>query len=1099
MSDHPETTKAKILIVEDEALIGLDLKIRLTNLGYTVVDHVFSAEKALERIEPDPPDLILMDIITQGKMDGIEAAAIIRERWGIPVIFTTAYADRERIKSAKLAYPFGYLLKPYQDRDIEVTIEMALYVAKVNGERRKAEKALRKSETDLATAQRIAHIGSWVWDVTANNALWSNETFRIFGIPNEQLEEHRRNFLDLIHPGDRSKVDQALSDALSGSKEYDIEYRIILPDQTQKIIHALAEVSRNDRGDPVLMQGTVHDITERKRAERALRKTEEQYRLLVDQAVDGIFILDAQGNFTFVNGAICEMLGYSQEELLSRSIFDTYRETEREMGQKRFAMIPSGESIFFERDMVHRDGSTFPISASAVKLADNRVQAIVRDITERKLTEEKLVQQNNFLETLLETVPDPIFYKDQEGKYLGCNRAFEIFFGISRQEIIGQSVYVIGPKEIADEYLKKDGELFDHPGEQHYEWKMKRSTGEIRNIVFHKATIMDEKQRPNGIVGAISDITERKRIEEKLRSSEKRYRLIADNSNDWIYMIKPDRTFEYVSPSCEKSTGYTYREFINQPGLMLDIVHPEDKDLFIAHIENVGQEFQPHNMEFRIYTKSSKLCWIRHSCQPICDEEDQYHGRIGTNHDITERKLAEESLRESEEKYKWLVEKAPVGFYQINLSTGKIEQVNDVMISYTGYSFKEFINLTPFDLLTSESAGVFLERQKKIANEEPVSSSVDYQIRIKNGDLKWAEFSNYFFQKDGESFSNVICRDITERKRAEEALKESEERYRTIFEQSNDGIALVKGDRHLYVNKKMVEMFGYDHPEEIIGQTVSLMAHPDDAERVREYNRRRQAGEAVPDRYEFKGRKKNGEEIYVEVSAAKTIHQGNPVSLAFLRDITERKQAERLTQTSLHEKEILLKEIHHRVKNNLAVIGSILSLQSANAPDKTYQDIFQECVNRVKAMSKIHTQLYQTKDLTHIDFKSYLQELLSELYQSYRVRLNNVALNLQIKDFTPDINTAIPLGLIVNELLSNSLKYAFPEGRQGEIKVSLIKDNSQTVLTVADNGIGLPEDFDLTQPQSLGLQLVTALVRQLHGTMEMKRELGTIITIRFPL
>jgi PAS domain S-box-containing protein len=296
----------------------------------------------------------------------------------------------------------------------------------------------------------------------------------------------------------------------------------------------------------------------------------------------------------------------------------------------------------------------------------------------------------------------------------------------------------------------------------------------------------------------------------------------------------------------------------------------------------------------------------------------------------------------------------------------------------------------------------------------------------------------------------------------------------------------------------MVKMFGYDHPEEIIGRTHNLLVHPDDVEQIKDYNRRRQAGETVPDRYEFKGRKKNGEAIYVEVSAAKTVYQGGPVTLAFLRNVTERKQAEMKIQTSLQEKEILLKEIHHRVKNNLAVIASILSLQSANAPDKTYQDIFQECVNRIKTMSKIHTQLYQAKDLAHINFKSYLQELIPELFRSYQVRADEVTLNLQIEDFTPDINTAIPLGLIVNELFTNAIKYAFSGGRKGEIRVSLKKHNSQIVLTVADNGIGFPADLDLTRAQSLGLQLVTALVYQLRGTVEIKREQGTEFVITFP-
>jgi PAS domain S-box-containing protein len=742
-----------------------------------------------------------------------------------------------------------------------------------------------------------------------------------------------------------------------------------------------ASAIKDKAGDYRYVIAIGRDITERKRVEEALLKNEEQYRLLVDQAVDGFFQLDAQGNFIFVNEAICKMLGYSREELLSRSIFDTYRETEKEIGRERFAMIPSGTSIFFERDMLRKDGSTFSISASTVKLADSRMQAIVRDITEQKRVEQELRTSETQLSNALSMACAGHWEYDVAGDTFTFNDNFYRIFRTTAEAVGG---YRMSSADYAHRFC--------HPDDRHMVGKEVRAAietddpyysrqvghrilyanGEVGYIVVRFFIIKDSQGRTVKTYGVNQDITEHKQDEEKLRKSKKRYRLIADNSNDWIYLIRPDLTFEYVSPSCEKIIGYTFREFIDNPRLMLDIVHPEDKDLFASHIKNIGQEFGSHNMEFRIYTKNGELRWIRHSCQPVYDEEGQYHGRAGTN------------------------------------------------------------------------------------------------------------------------------RDITPHKRAEKALKESEERYRTIFEQSNDGIALVQGDRHLYVNQKMVKMFGYDHPEEIIGRTHTLLVHPDDVEWVEDYNRRRQKEETVPDRYEFKGRKKNGEELYVEVSAVKTVYQGGPVSLAFLRDVTERKQAEMQIQSSLQEKEILLKEIHHRVKNNLAVIASILSLQSANAPDKTYQDIFQECVNRVKTMSRIHTQIYQAKDLAHIDFKSYLQELIPELFRSYQVHSHDVSFNLQIEDFTPDINTAIPLGLIVNELLTNSLKHAFPEGRKGEIRISLKKDDSQTVLTVADNGIGFPEDLDLTRAQSLGLQLVTALVYQLRGTVEIKREKGTEFVITFP-
>jgi two-component sensor histidine kinase len=242
------------------------------------------------------------------------------------------------------------------------------------------------------------------------------------------------------------------------------------------------------------------------------------------------------------------------------------------------------------------------------------------------------------------------------------------------------------------------------------------------------------------------------------------------------------------------------------------------------------------------------------------------------------------------------------------------------------------------------------------------------------------------------------------------------------------------------------------------------------------------------------------------------------------RDITSRKIEEDQIKTSLKEKEILLKEIHHRVKNNLAIIASILSLQSRYVKDETSLEIFRECENRVRTMAMIHTRLYQSKDLAHINFTSYVQELANDLFMSYRVNPDAVAIKIEIGDISPDINTAIPIGLILNELLSNALKHAFRgsgsmgaegEGRKGEIVVKMgemycmpdseplasnlehRKPATKVVLSVSDNGIGFSEDIDFRNTKSLGLQLVTALVEQLEGAIEIKRDGGAAFIITF--
>ena len=212
------------------------------------------------------------------------------------------------------------------------------------------------------------------------------------------------------------------------------------------------------------------------------------------------------------------------------------------------------------------------------------------------------------------------------------------------------------------------------------------------------------------------------------------------------------------------------------------------------------------------------------------------------------------------------------------------------------------------------------------------------------------------------------------------------------------------------------------------------------------------------------------------------------------------KQAEEQIRDSLAEKEILLREIHHRVKNNLQVISSLLNLQSRYIEDKQALEIFKNSQERVQAMALIHEKLYKSKDLSKINFREYLSSLIISLFNSYHLKSGQVRLKMHVKDVLIDINTSIPLGLLINELVSNSLKHAFPNNRKGELRVNLESGEDKDynlILTVEDTGIGFPGDLDFEKSNSLGMRLVNALVRQVHGTIDLERTGGTRFTIKF--
>ena len=216
-----------------------------------------------------------------------------------------------------------------------------------------------------------------------------------------------------------------------------------------------------------------------------------------------------------------------------------------------------------------------------------------------------------------------------------------------------------------------------------------------------------------------------------------------------------------------------------------------------------------------------------------------------------------------------------------------------------------------------------------------------------------------------------------------------------------------------------------------------------------------------------------------------------------LSDITERINAEKEIKKSLEEKELLLKEIHHRVKNNLMIISSLLNLQSSYIKDKESQDIFKESQNRARSMALIHERLYQSTDLKRIDFGEYITSLANELFHTYVADPSLIELKINVEDIFLDINTAIPLGLIVNELITNSLKHAFPDGISGEINVDFHPIDAHYEFIVKDNGIGFPEDIDYQNTESLGLQMVTSLTDQIDGEMKLNRNNGTEFKITF--
>ena len=344
-------------------------------------------------------------------------------------------------------------------------------------------------------------------------------------------------------------------------------------------------------------------------------------------------------------------------------------------------------------------------------------------------------------------------------------------------------------------------------------------------------------------------------------------------------------------------------------------------------------------------------------------------------------------------------------------------------------------------------------------------------------------------------------RDITDQKNVEQALIDNEQRYRVLLLNANDTVVIFEpsGDqpgRITEVNAMATTMFGYSTDEILHMNVTEFGISKSDEKYKRIYEELLTTSHAV---FEAEIRKKNGQLLPVEISIRLFTFQEKPTVLASIRDISQRKATEKAIQESLLEKQLLLKEIHHRVKNNLQVIISLLNLQSRYITDPAILSVIMESQHRVKAMALVHEQLYQTRRFAAINFKNYTQALTGNLMSSINAPFQKIEMNIDIdENIWINIDAAIPLGLILSELVSNSMKYAFPDDSKGRIDISLKPDdNGNYVLIVKDNGIGMPGDFNWEQARSLGLRLVSMLTRQIEGTIHRLPGEGTGFRIEF--
>ncbi len=463
-------------------------------------------------------------------------------------------------------------------------------------------------------------------------------------------------------------------------------------------------------------------------------------------------------------------------------------------------------------------------------------------------------------------------------------------------------------------------------------------------------------------------------------------------------------------------------------------------------------------------------------------------------------KNTEKALWKSEEKYRFLVENSKEVILIIS-KKGRILFANRPALESFGYSEEEVTGKPITRFLARDCIGKALKAVAREFLGKPYPE-IEIKAKAKSGEIRnlvVAAGSTPIYHNGKLSGIMISATDITEHKRVEDKLRRSEMVYRALFEHASDAVFLMNLEGvHMAVNKKAADMLGYSR-EELVGKSYKEIVAASEIGNATDRLNGLLEGRSFP-LYERFFRKKDGSEFPVEINVSVVRDPENkPLFIqSIVRDITERKRADEKVRASLREKEILLQEIHHRVKNNMQIISSLHKLQSSTIKDKEALEIFKSIQNRVKSMALIHEKLYQSDNFARVDLAEYVRSLVSYLSSSHALCQPGIKFYVDIKNVFLDINTAVPCGLIINELVSNALRHAFVDGKKGEIRIRMQPLNEKEVeLSVSDNGIGLPENLDFRKTNSLGLHLVTLLAEnQLHGKVRYERNGGTHFHVR---
>lgn len=730
--------------------------------------------------------------------------------------------------------------------------------------------------------------------------LYANQAHRRLGY--EPSELVGRPGFDLVHPEDLAIHIPLIQEAIEEGAEFQRSYenrRFRVRDKQDQWheMNGTATLIEDGEGDYNILLVS-RDVTERKRLEDEIQSSHEKTQALLNACTDNAFLIDIEGTILAMNDAVAKALVATKEELIGKNVYELIPSgLAEERRKKAEQVIKTGRPVLWTdvRDNRWLDQSMHPVFNQQGQVESLAIYA--RDITEEVEAKEALKKSEEQYRTLIENQGEGIGIVDSKEYFTFNNPAAERIFGVEKGGLIGRTMFDF----VGEEGKKIIQEQTDARQENQistYELEITRPDGELRQIIITATPRFDDAKNYIGAFGIFRDITERVRVEKALRESEERYRQIVESSQDIIYRTDANGRFSYVNPVAERLLGYPKDEVIGKSYLSL-ILREDRSEAAEFYQRQFSEKIESTYYEFPALRKNGKEIWLGQNVQLVL-EDGEVKGFQSVARDITERRLTEIALRESEEKFRSISASAHDAIVFID-DRGIISFWNEAAEKIFGYTADEAIGkevhmlLAPPDYHSDYQKG--FGHFSATGQGPVVGKTLELMGVRKTGEQIPVELSVSVVKIEDAWNAIGIVRDISERKEVEEALRVSEEKYRTLVETASDCICIVQDERLKYANPKLVQLLGYIY-NDIKELPFPQFIHPDEMARVTDFYYRHLNGERDLGIFETIALRKGGAPIDVEINASVIPYEGKPASLVVLRDITERKVAEQALRTS---------------------------------------------------------------------------------------------------------------------------------------------------------------------------------------------------------